>query len=457
VQIQWGSPLPLLTADLGVIIELPAPVRVAILGVLQIGLPQADEDAVVLLNLDVLGVVDFGLGTLSLDASLFGSRIADFPVSGDMALRLGWKAEREFIAAVGGCNPATQPPPDFPTLNRLAISLSSSDKFTFTLQAYFATTSNTIQFGAKAHLLADTGQARLDGMMSFDALIHTHPFGLEVDFAAAVTVWVDGNQLLAVTVAGQLTGPSPWQISGQASVHVFFISATVSFHFQLGSAAALLIPAPVQVIDLLVTDVQQLASWSALPPPGETVVTLTPAPPSGTEMRAHPLGSLTVHQRTVPLGLTIDKFGAADVAGPAKLALTSISYGNSTVDPAAVTPVDDAFAPGQFRRLSDSDALSQPAFATYQAGVTFTPADPSLDDLAVGDVAPVGYTVDFIDSHGQPPTTPLPPLDAQAAARLVPTAPAARAPTRTTGPRRYQGTPVGIAVSPRMPTARQAP
>jgi hypothetical protein len=457
VQIQWGSPLPILTADLGVIIELPAPVRIAILGVLQVGLPQADEDAVILLNLDVLGLVDFGLGTLSLDASLYGSRIAEFPVTGDMALRLGWKAERDFIASFGGCHPAQQLPPNFPTLDRLAICLSNSDKLVFTLQAYLAATSNTLQFGASAHLLADVGDARVDGMVSFDALIHTNPFGIQVDFAAAVTVWFDGQQLLAVSISGQLTGPAPWQVSAQASISLFGISTTVPVQFSLGAAAALLIPAPIFVAGLLAGDVGKSVNWSALPPPGDTVVTLTPAPPSGTDMRAHPLGSLTFHQSTVPLGITIDKFGSADVSGPSKLGLISISYGNSPVDPAAVTTVQDAFAPGQFLALSDSDALSLPAFATYQAGVTFTPTTPDLDALATGDAAALSYTIDLIDSQGQPPASPPPPLDAQAASRVVPSGPAARAPTRTTGPRRYQGTPGTIAVNPRPPAGRLAP
>jgi hypothetical protein len=457
VQIQWGSPLPILTADLGVILELPAPVRIAILGVLQVGLPQAGDDAVILLNLDVLGLIDFGLGTLSLDASLYGSRIAEFPVTGDMALRLGWKAEREFIVSFGGCHPAQQLPPGFPTLNRLGICLSDSDEFVFTLQAYLAATSNTLQFGASAHLLAQISDARVDGMVSFDALIHKNPFGVQIDFAAAVTVWIDGQQLLAVNISGQVTGPAPWQFSGQASVNMFFVSVTVSCHLQLGSAPPPPPPAPVSVIGLLAADVQNTVNWSALPAPGDTVVTLTPAPPSGTDMRAHPLASLTFHQHTVPLATTIDVFGSADVAGPTKLALTSITYADSAVAPATVTPVQDAFAPGQFRKLSDSDALSLPAFATYQAGVAFTPTAPDLDDRAVGDAAAVSYAIDLIDAQGQLPSVPLPPLDAQAATRLIPSSAAARAPTRTTGPRRYQGTPGTITVSPRTPAGSEAP
>ena len=474
VQIQWGSPLTILTADLGVIIELPAPVRVAILGVLQVGLPRADEDAIILLNLDVVGFVDFGLGTLSLQASLYGSRIAEFPVSGGMALQMGWKAEREFLISFGGYNPGQQPPPGFPSLDRLAICLSSSDTaaggdsspdstgssnstLSLSLQAYFAVTSNTLQFGASAHLRAQIGGTGVVGMVSFDALIHKNPFGLQVNFAASVSVTFDGQQLLAVSLAGQLSGPAPWLISGQASISLLFISVSVSFQFPLGSAAVAALLGPVGVIGLLATDVGLAVNWSALPPAGDQVVTVSPAPSSGAAMRAHPLGPLSFHQHTAPLGLAMDKFGGADISGPSKLAITGISYGSTTLDPAAIGQIQDAFAPGQFLVLSDSDALSLPAFATYQAGVTFTPAAPNLDALATGDAVALGYALDLIDSQGQIPASPPAPMDAQAASRLVPSSPAARAPNRTTGASRYRGTTGTIAVNPRPPAGREAP
>jgi hypothetical protein len=460
VQIQWGSPLPILTAELGVMVELPAPIRVAVMGVLNLGLPQADAEAVVQLNLDAFGLIDFGAGELSLDASLYHSKIAEFTISGDMALRFGWKpAVREFVVSIGGFFPSFTPPPGFPALKRLSLSLSSGDNPTFTLQAYLAVTSNTVQFGALAQLTVTAGPASLAGMLSFDALIHLNPFGLQVNFAAALTVKVDGNELLGVTVSGQLSGPDPWLISGQASVKVLFISVSVSFAAQLGSGTPPPPPAPVQVIDLLGTDLSKPACWSALPPAGEAVVTVTTPPPAGAPaLYAHPLGSLTFHQRTTPLGLTLQKYGTAAVAGPAKLGIISVAYGDAVLAPAALAVVDDAFAPGQYLSLSDSDALSQPAFASYQAGVTFTPAAPDYDQLADGEVTAVSYAVDLIDSHGEPP----PPattvtLGAQAAGRLVTTGPTARAPSRTTGARRYQGTPGDITVrsgAPGGPVAR---
>ena len=214
VQIDWGSPATILSAELGVFVELPAPVRVTLLGRLSVGLPQNDTLAVVVLNLDAVGVVDFGQGLISLDATLFGSRIAEFPLTGDMALRAGWKASRNFVMSIGGFHPAFTPPPGFPTLGRLALDASASNTLKLRLEAYLAITSNTVQFGAHAELSVQAGPVGLAGDLSFDALIHLAPFGLEVDFNAALTLAVSGQRLLGVSVAGHLSGPGPWQTRG---------------------------------------------------------------------------------------------------------------------------------------------------------------------------------------------------------------------------------------------------
>ena len=308
------------------------------------------------------------------------------------------------MISIGGFHPAFTPPPGFPTLNRLSISLSQSDVAALSLAAYVAVTSNTLQFGSKAALLVKAGPVQISGTLSFDALIHRNPFGLEIDFAASLAIKVDGHELLGVSVDGTISGPDPWLISGQVKIHLLFISVSVSFSDQLSSGTPSLPPPPTRVIDLLAAEVRKLSNWSALPPAGEAVVTLLPPPPAegNDEIRAHPLASLTFQQYTVPLGLTLQKFGGTDIAGPTKLALTNVTYGAIAPIP---TAVNDVFAPVQFLKFSDSDALSQSSFATYQAGIAFTPVGPDFDQLAVGDAASVECTIEVIDRDGVEPDT----------------------------------------------------
>ena len=65
--IVWGSPLRIITAKVGIFLELPMPVRLVLLGQLTALLPH-EELAIVELHIDVLGVLDVAKGELAIDA-----------------------------------------------------------------------------------------------------------------------------------------------------------------------------------------------------------------------------------------------------------------------------------------------------------------------------------------------------------------------------------------------------
>ena len=112
--IGWGTPT-LLTAAIAVIIELPEPIRIVLIARLSAKIP-SQSNALIRINLDALGVLDLSQDTLSLDATLFDSKLLQFTLSGDMALRANWSstAQREFLLAIGGFNPNFTPPAGFP-------------------------------------------------------------------------------------------------------------------------------------------------------------------------------------------------------------------------------------------------------------------------------------------------------------------------------------------------------
>ena len=125
-KIAWGTPT-LVTIDLGLVIEIPDPVRLFILGVLRAVLP--DEKAVILqVQVNFLGEINFERRQLKFDASLFDSKLLGFNLSGDMAIRLDWGADANFLLTVGGFHPAYEPPPmDLPAIRRLTLSLLNGD------------------------------------------------------------------------------------------------------------------------------------------------------------------------------------------------------------------------------------------------------------------------------------------------------------------------------------------
>ena len=83
-----------------------------------------EREAIVRLQVDVLGVIDFDRAEAAVDATLVDSRLAQFALTGDMALRMSWGAQPSFLLAVGGFHPRFAAPPGFPALERVAVALA---------------------------------------------------------------------------------------------------------------------------------------------------------------------------------------------------------------------------------------------------------------------------------------------------------------------------------------------
>lgn len=436
VRIEWGTPAALLVADIAVLVEVPAPVRAILLGRIRVGLPDVESASVIDLKLDVLGVLDLGQGQLSLDATLYDSRIGAFAVSGDMALRLGWGATPQFAMSLGGWHPAFTPPAGMPTLRRMTIAVSSGTNPVLRMEAYLAITTNTIQFGAHAELSASAGPVSIAGSIGFDVLLHLSPFGLLADFDATVAFRFDGVTLLGVSIRGTLSGPSPWHVTGQASVTLLFVTVTISFDATIGSRVPVTAPPAVRVLDRVTTAMSAPSAWTTTAPAGDALVVLLPkVDPSARS--AHPLAVLSVTQPVAPLGVRLDQFGTAAVAGPTTIGVVGLLVGGVDVR-ATMHSLDGEFTPAQFRHLTDAEALSQPAFAAGQAG--FTVAAPhDLDVLGASDAASLAYNVVLDDPLGvDPATLPVPPpAPAPPETRSTATSPAAGSAARTTGRRAW--------------------
>ena len=90
VQIAWGTPT-LITAELALVLEFGARLRLLILAQVAAILPSREND-LVRLQMDAIGVLDFDQGTASLDATLLRFAAPEkFVLTGDMAMRLNWR------------------------------------------------------------------------------------------------------------------------------------------------------------------------------------------------------------------------------------------------------------------------------------------------------------------------------------------------------------------------------
>ena len=170
-----------------------------------------------------------------------------------------------------------------------------------------------------------------------------------------------------------------------------------------------------------------------MPDEGHMLVTLRGAP-DDTTVRVHPLGGLSVHERSAPLELRIDRFGTAPVSGARRFSITGATVSGH---PADHTPITDRFAPGQFLALSDDELLKRPAFEILGAGAQITQTDSAQGaSPQPGDLSYITFVID--DQPADPPTTPY-ALSPELMAALAGTGPAARGSMRTPGARRLEG------------------
>lgn len=386
VLIGWGTPT-LITVELGIIIELPLPIRLILLGQISATIPTPDE-AVVELHLDILGVLDFEAKQLSIDATIRDSRIAVFALSGDMAMRLNWGDKPNFAFAVGGWNPHFQPPPGFPELRRITVALGTGENPRINMQAYFALTANSVQMGALAELYAEYGGFSINGWIGFDVLFIFIPFSFRTDFSAGVAIRRGQTLLAGVHLDATLTGPSPFHAWGEASISILFITASVPFDATFGETKEIEAPErdPWELLEPAVRDIR---NWNAELPPGtQPVVALRKPSPDSQLVIIEPGGTVTFRQKVVPLNFAIDKFGEAKPTGPGRYDLTGISISNTALAANERKLVQDRFARGQFRKMTDQQKLSIPSFEPMDSGMRIT-------DQNVSRGAPLGRDVEY--------------------------------------------------------------
>jgi hypothetical protein len=275
----------------------------------------------------------------------------------------------DFVLTVGGFHPAFKPPAlPFPVPKRISINLLNSDVGRIGVEGYFAITSNTAQFGAHAELFLGLGAFSVHGHLDFDALFQFSPFSFEIEISAGMSVKVFGVGLFSVSLDFTLSGPTPWEARGSASISLLFFSIGVDFDITWGEKRDIPLP-PVTVLPLLKGELDKPESWRVNNPAGGApLVTLRSLPSDEVDVVLHPLGTVVVQQRAVPLDIRVDKVGNE--------AAVDVSSAHVEVDSGGLVKLTDAgdmFALAQFQNLSDADKLSLPSFERQNAGVELAP------------------------------------------------------------------------------------
>jgi len=367
IQITWGSK-GLVTAEIAVVIE-PGAGRIVILGKVNIFSP-AKEAAVVEIHLHLFGEINWEEKRLFVRAELVASRIANFALKGGAALLVTWGSEKTLLFSVGGFHPRYEPkvPVSFPRLERVTVPIWNTKTTRVILKAYLAFTSNSFQLGGSVELFVSFGKFSVEGYLSVDMLFQDGQpcFICDIHVKVALKLW--GETLFGVDIVGSISGTKPWRAQGKAKFEIWIFDYTVSFDVSSGE--------PETTPELPSTDVRAQvlqalndpSNWEAVLPDEIKGLVLLRDQPANGPIPVHPLGSVAIAQRIVPLDVTITRFGNARPSGQSLFSITTVLVDGN--DAGSLDPVLDHFARSEFFDMSEDEKLESPAFESMKCGVS---------------------------------------------------------------------------------------
>lgn len=382
-KITWGVPT-LVSIEFGLAVEFANPVRIAILGVVKVVIP-TEEAAILRLQINFIGIIDFERGALEFDASLYNSKLLTFTLEGDMAVRLKWKKPLGFVMSMGGFHPAYEAPQhlNLRPMTRLTLTILP-DNPRLILTSYFAITSNTVQFGAAIDFYFKVSKFKVIGYFGFDVLFQFSPFMFIASIRAGVEVKLGSSTLLSIKLAFELQGPTPWKATGTASFKILFIKIKVKFSKTWGEKKDTALP-PAPVMPKVMEAFQQDRNWQgALPSRSFLLVSLKKKEEGASEAEEQLIlqtfSSLTIKQNIIPLDIVLTKFGDFRPQDVNKIRINELLIGDESID---FDYVKDSFAPSTYKEMSNDDKLKAPSYQEEKSGIVARGTDELKGNYAI--------------------------------------------------------------------------
>jgi hypothetical protein len=380
-RLTWNTPA-ILVIDAGLVVEFPNPTKIAILGIVKCALPNPDE-AILKLNVAFAGIIDFENKILLFDASIFDSRILTITLEGDIALRISWGDQPDFLLSAGGFHPVYSPAPHLQLrqMKRITVNILSGNP-SLVLSAYFAVTSNTIQFGAALDFSFRTSGFGIYGHFGFDVLFQFSPFRFIAAVGASVAVKSGSSTLFAIQLKFNLEGPTPWRAYGYGSFGIWFITIKVRFDKTWGERRENSLPATA-VLPLLLQELQKDTNWTTRSSALAELVTLSNTATNDDAILVKPHGSLEISQTAVPLDLTMNRFGNYKPDDISRATIKALTIAGETLDEVEVDDVKNSFAPAAYKEMSDQDKLQSPSYEKQNSGIRVISTDDIVFDYGI--------------------------------------------------------------------------
>lgn len=366
--------------DAGLFIQAPDPVVVIIAGGLHISLSEK-LDWLLSLHVYFLGMIDFSKG-LSFDASLVDSHIVGIDLFGDVAFRLYWAGDTKgFLYSAGGFHPKYKPEAGFRVsdMRRVGMKLDYS-VLKFSMESYFAVTSNTVQFGSRVEMEIELYICSISGFYEFNALFQFNPFRFMVDGSAGVKVKCCGITLLAIGIALELSGPAKWHASGEATFTLLSIKKHAHFSKTWGDSqedSEKQYIAVFPILDAAFADktnwqivssdiVDRLVTFSLVEPvKPDTDDPDSSSPPKSDNLVMKPSDTIFFNQNGVPLEEEIEKYGESEPGDVKQVKITELGISGYAAEFDKLT---SSFAPALIKKLTDEEKLEAPSYRKMPSG-----------------------------------------------------------------------------------------
>jgi hypothetical protein len=152
--------------------------------------------------------------------------------------------------------------------------------------------------------------------------------------------------------------------------------------------------------------VQQARNWSAVLPASDRILVALrpgagPAAAPADAVLAHPSSTIEFNQRAVPLGVVVQRFGAAPATAPTRIDITALKAGPAGERPLTLEqpPVSTEFAPAQYFDLTPDQLLAEQAFRVLPSGARAAPGELARFGGAIQ--RPYGYESYVRDSEAR--------------------------------------------------------
>ena len=346
-KLGWGTPT-LVSLSLGIIIEIPG--NIAIIGVLRVALP-ADDVAVVVLQVNFIGAMEFDKSRGWFFASLFDSRVLFITIDGEMGAVGGVRRQRQLRPRGRRLPSRVQPAAAaLPGPRRIAIDILNTSVARIRAEGYFAVTTNTVQFGCVAEAFLGFSSLNVSGLHGHGRADSVLAVLLHDQLLLALLGQGLRYRGLGVADPARGRGPDPMAGPGFGRDLLAVLRHRRGHRRHLGRAAGHQ-PAADRPAAPAGQRAEKPDSWRPVPPLGASIlVSLRTLPEAEAQVALHPLGTLQISQRFAPLDAKLDRVGAQRPSDANRFSLTA-----SSPTFAKRGDVDEKFAPAQFEDLSDDE------------------------------------------------------------------------------------------------------